>query len=40
MNKKFLMMVATVATMFASVVATSACLFGTYQPEEPECLRD
>lgn len=39
-NQKVLMALATVATLFASMVATSACFFGMYQPEEPECLRD
>ncbi|MBC5627351.1 cyclic lactone autoinducer peptide [Clostridium sp. NSJ-6] len=40
MKKRILMTVATVATVFASLVATSACYFGWYQPEEPQCLRD
>lgn len=40
MKKKILMSIATVATVFASIVATSACVFASYQPEEPKCLRD
>lgn len=40
MKKKILMLVATIATVFASVMATSACFFAWYQPEEPKCLRD
>ncbi len=40
MKKKALMTLATVATVFASLVATSACFYGWYQPEEPECLRE
>lgn len=39
-NTKVLMVLAAVATVFASVVSTSACFWMTYQPEEPECLRD
>lgn len=40
MKKKILMTIATVATVMASVVATSACYFCFYQPEEPKCLRE
>lgn len=40
MNSKVLMVVASVATVVASMVATSACVWLAYQPEEPECLRD
>ncbi|MBM6860647.1 cyclic lactone autoinducer peptide [Clostridium saudiense] len=40
MRKKFLMATATIATLIASVVATSACWWGFYQPEEPKSLRD
>ncbi|MGL5087814.1 MAG: cyclic lactone autoinducer peptide [Clostridium sp.] len=39
-NTKVLMAVATVATIFASTVATSACNWMFYQPEEPKSLRD
>jgi AgrD protein len=40
MKKRILMSVATVATIIASVVATSACFWASYQPEEPKCLRE
>lgn len=40
MKKKFLMSLATVATVVASLVSTSACAWCFYQPEEPECLDD
>lgn len=40
MKNKILMSIATLATIFASVVATSACTFSYYQPEEPKCLRE
>ncbi|HBJ1651077.1 cyclic lactone autoinducer peptide [Clostridium botulinum] len=40
MKNKILMTVATVATLMASLVATSACFFSHYQPEEPNCLRE
>ena len=39
-NTKILMAVAAVATMFASTVATSACYWAFYQPEEPKSLRE
>ena len=32
--------VSLIATFFATVVATSACWWYLYQPEEPKCLRD
>ncbi|AGF56024.1 MULTISPECIES: cyclic lactone autoinducer peptide [Clostridium] len=40
MKSKILMGIATIATVFASIVATSACWYVHYQPEEPKCLRD
>ena len=40
LNNKILMAVATFATVIASVVATSACFWAVYQPEEPRALRD
>ena len=40
MKKKVLMLVATIATVFASVMATSACFFSWYQPEQPKCLSE
>lgn len=38
LNKNFLTLIATVATFVAVSVATSACMWFTYQPEEPKCL--
>lgn len=38
--KKFYGIIAAVATLLAAVVATSACTFFVYQPEEPQSLRD
>jgi len=32
--------IAAMATILATVVATSACIFFAYQPEEPQSLRD
>jgi AgrD protein len=40
MKKKLLALIAAVATMIAATVATSACFFFSYQPEEPKCLRE
>ncbi|MDR3598435.1 cyclic lactone autoinducer peptide [Clostridium sp.] len=40
MKQRILMTIATVATIIASVVATSACFYSSYQPEEPKCLRE
>ena len=40
MKNKILMSVATIATVMASILATSACYWGHYQPEEPKCLRE
>lgn len=40
MKKKVLMVLASVLTVFASVVSTSACIFAFYQPEEPKSLRE
>ncbi|GAB6169475.1 cyclic lactone autoinducer peptide [Clostridium carnis] len=40
LNNKILMAVAAVATIFASAVATSACAWCLYQPEEPKSLRE
>jgi AgrD protein len=39
-NSKVLMAVAAFATVVASTVATSACWWAGYQPEEPKSLRD
>ncbi len=40
MKKKLLTLIATLATMIAAAVASSACFYFTYQPEEPKCLRE
>lgn len=41
MKKKNLWtLLAAVATVFATTMATSACIYFFYQPEEPESLRD
>ena len=40
MKKKLLTLIAAIATMIAATVATSACFFFSYQPEEPKCLRE
>lgn len=32
--------ISVVATFVATSVATSACLWYLYQPEEPECLKE
>jgi cyclic lactone autoinducer peptide len=40
-NKNVLLtVVSVIATFFATVVATSACWWVIYQPEEPKCLQD
>jgi cyclic lactone autoinducer peptide len=40
MKKRMLLLVACIATLVAATVASSACLFFCYQPEEPKCLRE
>ena len=40
LNNKVLMALATVATVVAGTVATSACLWCFHQPEEPKFLRE
>lgn len=40
LNSKILMALATVATVVAGTMATSACFWSFHQPEEPKCLRD
>lgn len=40
MKKKILMSLAAMATFVASIVATSACVWYYYQPEEPACLSE
>lgn len=39
-KSRVLMAIAAIATVIASSVATSACSWMLYQPEEPKCLRD
>jgi len=39
-NKGFLAVVATIATFVATTVASSACYWFLYQPEEPKALRE
>jgi cyclic lactone autoinducer peptide len=39
-KKNLLTLVAAFATVFATTMATSACIYFFYQPEEPESLRD
>ena len=36
----FFSVAATVLTLFAMSVATSACVWYNYQPEEPKCLSE
>ncbi|GAA0682652.1 MULTISPECIES: cyclic lactone autoinducer peptide [Clostridium] len=40
MKKKVLMSLAAISTLVASLVATSACYWCFYQPEEPKSLRE
>lgn len=40
LNNRILMAVAAIATVIASTMATSACFWAIYQPEEPKALRD
>lgn len=40
MKKKLLSLIAVLATMIAAAVASSACYYFAYQPEEPKCLRE
>lgn len=40
MKKKLFSLVAALATVVATAVASSACMFVLYQPEEPKCLRE
>ena len=40
MKKSFYSKLAVVATLIATLCATSACWFFSYQPEEPKSLRD
>lgn len=40
MKKKVLAALSVVATLAATIAATSACIWWFYQPEEPESLKD
>lgn len=39
-KKNLLTLIAALATVFATTMATSACTYYIYQPEEPKCLSD
>jgi cyclic lactone autoinducer peptide len=39
LEKKFIKALVVVCTMMAATISVSACMWGLYQPEEPECLR-
>lgn len=40
MKRKLFALIAAVTTLAAAVVASSACYWLVYQPEEPKCLRE
>ena len=40
MKKYLFTIAATIMTMVAALVASSACIWLAYQPNEPICLRD
>ena len=40
MKKALLAVVSIIAVFFATIVASSACVFYIYQPKEPESLSD
>lgn len=40
MKRKLFALIATITTVVAAGVASSACFFMAYQPEEPKCLRE
>lgn len=40
MKKKLYTLIAAFTTLVAAAVASSACLWIIYQPEEPKCLRE
>ena len=40
LNNKVFTLIAVVTTLVATSVASSACWWCLYQPEEPKCLRE
>ncbi|HEY8892074.1 MAG TPA: cyclic lactone autoinducer peptide [Clostridium sp.] len=40
LNKNLLTLIAVLTTLVATSVASSACFWFSYQPEEPKCLRE
>jgi len=40
MKRKLFALIATATTLVAAGVASSACYWLLYQPEEPKCLRE
>jgi len=40
LNKQLFTLIAVVTTLVATSVASSACWWFVYQPEEPKCLRE
>lgn len=40
LNYKFLSLIATIVTFVAASIATSACTWFAYQPEEPKAFRE
>ena len=40
LNKHLFTLIAVVTTFVATSVASSACWWFAYQPEEPKCLRE
>jgi len=40
MKKKLFTLIAAVTTLAAATVASSACIWLIYQPQEPKCLRE
>lgn len=40
MKLRLLTVVSVIATLFATLVASSACVWWSYQPEEPQSLRN
>ena len=40
LNNKVFTLIAVVTTLVATSVASSACWWFVYQPEEPKCLRE